>query len=237
LPWIGRRSYSYYLWYYPVIVLWFKLQRQFDGRMYWLYLSIAVSLALVSELTYQLIERQRLILPFTTSFNWKEDWREFQLNNRSLWLAPVGLVLFVIMGAGCVMARNDKPLTQFQLEYQLTQVQPSLFEIADKDERAIHKVKTRVDQLEKELDTVLISKIEMENFFDIAKNALVQTSGVGEEVTQITNDNADVINEINALDPELAALVPDEVKLFASKIRVSFFGDSLILLSAPNALN
>lgn len=237
LPWIGRRSYSYYLWYYPVIVLWFKLQRQFDGRMYWLYLSIAISLALVSELTYQLIERQRLILPFTTSFNWKEDWREFQLNNRSLWLAPVGLVLFVIMGAGWVMARNDKPLTQFQLEYQLKQVQPSLFEIADKDERAIHKVKTRVEQLEKELDTVLISKIETENFFDIAKKALVQTSGVGEKVTQITNDNADVINEINALDPELAALVPDEVKLFASKIRVSFFGDSLILLSAPNALN
>lgn len=237
LPWIGRRSYSYYLWYYPVIVLWFKLQRQFDGRMYWLYLSIAISLALVSELTYQLIERQRLILPFTTSFDWKADWREFQLNNRSLWLAPVGLLLFVIMGAGWVMSRNDKPLTQFQLEYQLKQVQPSLFEIADKDERAIHKVKTKVDQLEKELDVTLTSKIETENFFDIARTALVQTSGVGEEVTQITNDNADIINEINALDPELAALVPDEVKLFASKIRVSFFGDSLILLSAPNALN
>lgn len=237
LPWIGRRSYSYYLWYYPVIVLWLKLQRQFEGQMHWIYLAIALSLALVSELTYQLIERQRLILPFTTSFNWKADWREFQLNNRSPWLIPVGLLLFVAMGAGWVISRNDKPLTQFRLEYQLKQVQPSLFEIADKDERAINKVKTTVDQLEEELDIPLISKIETENFFDIARTALVQTSGVGAEVTQITNQNSEVIEEINTLDPELAALVSDEVKLFASKIRVSFFGDSLILLSAPNALN
>ena len=105
LVWIGKRSFSYYLWYYPVYLLMphnISLLNQYPGLNYAVQFLLIVVLA---ELTYQIFEQRRVSLPIGQDFNWKK--MRYQLNYlrshpQSLYLVKflTGFYCFtIIMGA------------------------------------------------------------------------------------------------------------------------------------------
>lgn len=235
--WIGKRSYSYYLWYYPVIAYWMNFQRQFEKNEHWLYLGIGLTIFLLAELTYQLIERQKLVLPFVTSFEWKKDWHQFKINNRSPWLIGGSVVFVLLTTFAMAVSRNDKPLALFRLEYQFEQTQPSMFEVKNKAEREIVKVQSKVMAWEKALDAQIVSKVKTVEFMDTVKAALVSTNRLSADVNNIVAEHQAILDEIASYDEALADLVPDDLEIFASKLPVSFFGDSIMLLDGKNAEN
>lgn len=70
--WIGKRSMSYYLWFYPVHLI-IPSQINFVNKNVWLHTLIQIVIIMVlSEITYQLFEKQRLELPIGQDFNLKK---------------------------------------------------------------------------------------------------------------------------------------------------------------------
>lgn len=234
---IGKRSYSYYLWYYPVIVFWMGFSRQMESQMYWLYLAIFVTLFAIGELSYQLIEQKRLFLPFLKDFDWAKDWRSFRRNNRPMWLAFASVLFVALTSMGMVLARNDKPLNQFVLEYQLEKTQPSLFKVANPSERKITEVMSEINNWEDKLATYITRNPRQVEYVDQMQASLRQSLEESSQISALISENQAIFDQIAANNPEIATLVPLDVQLFASQLPVSFFGDSLILLSGPNALN
>ncbi|MBS4461007.1 MULTISPECIES: acyltransferase family protein [unclassified Facklamia] len=78
LVWLGKRSYSYYLWLYPVSLILPRMIKVIN-RNYVIHIVASVLVtALLAELTYQLIEQKRISLPFGQDFNWQKT--KFQLH-------------------------------------------------------------------------------------------------------------------------------------------------------------
>lgn len=75
---IGKRSFSYYLWFYPVYLL-FPQNIVFLNQTPWLTYGVQfIIIALLAEMTYQLFERQSISLPFGQDFNFRKT--NYQLN-------------------------------------------------------------------------------------------------------------------------------------------------------------
>ena len=67
----GKRSLSYYLWFYPIHLV---IPDRLNG-FHNIWISVGVQFLLImlmAEISYQLFERRRLILPFGQDFNWKQ---------------------------------------------------------------------------------------------------------------------------------------------------------------------
>ncbi|MBG9983193.1 acyltransferase [Aerococcaceae bacterium DSM 111020] len=72
LTWLGRRSYSYYLWFYPIYLIVPKLAI-FTNLNYSLMLWVQfILLILFAELSYRLFEQEVIDLPIGQDFNWKK---------------------------------------------------------------------------------------------------------------------------------------------------------------------
>lgn len=66
---LGRRTFSYYLWFYPTIMILPAILKPIS-RNYYVYLAVGVILiVLLSEMTFYLIETKRINLPFGQDFN------------------------------------------------------------------------------------------------------------------------------------------------------------------------
>lgn len=104
---IGKRSFSYYLWFYPVYLL-FPQNVRFLNQTPWLNYGVQfILIALLAEMTYQLFEKQSISLPFGQDFNYKKT--KYQLNflrehphqlNGIKILSGVYIFLFVMAGIG-----------------------------------------------------------------------------------------------------------------------------------------
>ncbi|MBF6978508.1 acyltransferase [Aerococcaceae bacterium zg-BR22] len=78
LVWLGKRSYSYYLWLYPVSLILPNVIKIIN-RNYVIHILAGIFVTgLLAELTYQLIERKRISMPFGQDINWQK--MKFQLN-------------------------------------------------------------------------------------------------------------------------------------------------------------
>ncbi|MGF3066055.1 acyltransferase family protein [Facklamia sp. P12945] len=75
--WIGQRSFSYYLWYYPVYLL-MPQNISFMNRSPWLNYGFQLLLIIIlAEITYQLFEKRRISLPIGQDFNWRKMKHQF----------------------------------------------------------------------------------------------------------------------------------------------------------------
>lgn len=75
---LGKRSLSYYLWYYPVYLIFAQAIRPL-GLPFWPNMIVQlVALVVLSEINYQLFEIRKVSLPIGQDFNWRKT--KYQLN-------------------------------------------------------------------------------------------------------------------------------------------------------------
>lgn len=230
---LGMRSYSYYLWYYPLMTLWSQWKETVGVHGY--YLGFLCSLIVVAELSYQLIERQRFFLPFVTGFNWKRQWQAFSRNNRPIWLVPISALFLGVVGYALLSTRNDVPLFQFVFQHRELQTKATIQAYETESEQLIKNVSGYVATIEKDLDIYLDRQVPVEDYISKIQNLRNQSLSDMAALQALISENQDILDAIDSYDPELAALVPTPIKLFAAQVPVSFFGDSLILLSGTHA--
>ena len=93
MRWVGDRSYSFYLWHWPALVIAAAVWRTPSG---WSGLLLAAAALVVSDLTYRFVEN-----PFRTMTFFKPKWRGI-----ALYPASVALLGLVVWGTHAQLVRE-----------------------------------------------------------------------------------------------------------------------------------
>lgn len=241
---IGRRSYAYYLWYYPIIVFMMSQFRLFNGNMTWINLASIVAIGLVGELFYRLIERQGIYFWFGSSFNFKEDYAEIkhmfeasEFNKTKIASFITYLLLFVLFVVGLFQTANNTRVSQFQLEYQAYQTDTNIQDAAFPLEEKLIETKEYLLSVDDVLNTHLMKERPLRDFHEELMKTTDEAQAVSQEAQKIYSENQAVFKQIEESNPLTFELLAPEVLLFASEVPVTFFGDSLVYLSGPQAMN
>lgn len=241
---IGRRSYAYYLWYYPIIVFMMSQFRWFNGNMTFINLASIATIAVVGELFYRLIERQGIYFWFGSSFNFKEDYaemkkmfQELQFNKTKMISFIAYLILLVLFTIGLFQTADNTRLTQFQLEYQAYQTDMNIQNAPYPLEEEMIATKETLLNFDEVLNTHLLSERPILDFHEELMKTTDNAQVLSAQAQRIYSDNQVVFNQIKETNELTFELLAPEVLLFASEVPVTFFGDSLVYLSGPQAMN
>ncbi|MBG9985897.1 acetyltransferase [Facklamia sp. DSM 111018] len=153
---IGQRSFSYYLWYYPVYLL-VPQDLTFLNNKPWLNYGLQIILiAILAEGTYQIFEKRSISLPLGQDFNWKKT--RYQLdylrkNPHTLFGVKflTGFYVFtLIMGTiGMVLSSQNKGN---QASNEIETIIKNNLEIADKTQQGeTEKVVNNIEGLDQEV--------------------------------------------------------------------------------------
>ena len=100
LTFFGKRSLSYYLWFYPVhLVIPDKLGSV--TNLWWNALIQFVIIMGLAEISYRLFEQRQLILPFGQDFDWLQTKRRvrYLIRNRGILIGVKALAIFYALTA------------------------------------------------------------------------------------------------------------------------------------------
>ncbi|WP_162890862.1 acyltransferase family protein [Suicoccus acidiformans] len=241
---LGRRSYTYYLWYYPVIVFYLGFYRELgENRMLINALSIVTILGL-GEVFYRIIERADIRIWFGNHLqplvDIKDMWASLFRNRSFLYKLPVFILyiaMLVVFVRSFTLLDNDKRLAQFKLEYQLYQTSTNVQDNAYPQERPLISIKEGNQKLDKDLDVAFLGEKAFEDPIREIQRVNRTLSGNIEALNEIISENQELLADVAETMPIVAEyLSPQEIK-FATEVPVTIFGDSLALLSGPVALN
>lgn len=237
---IGKRSYSYYLWYYPIIVFYLTFYRELGENITVVNVLSIITLAIVGEIFYRIIESGGVRIWFGSSFNFKEDaedighmidQRKFFQPKLFIFIAYVALmVLFV---RGLIYSADNKRVSLFELEYQAFQTKPNLLNTAYPLSEPIIQVEEDLDQVDDTFETVFVNELEVEDPVETLQNIYFEQETLSAELQELIAENQEVFDEFEDLNPIVFdELTPQEL-LFATEVPVTFFGDSIALHFTP----
>ncbi|AXY25914.1 acyltransferase [Suicoccus acidiformans] len=123
LAWLGRRSFSYYLWYYAIYLVLPTVMGNLAKSMTWLTLIQMLVLIIVAEFSYQIFEQQRIQLPLGQHFNLKKSQMQFNfLKKHPQQLTAVKVltgiyaIVFIIGSIGVLAAPESRSDTAEELQ-------------------------------------------------------------------------------------------------------------------------
>lgn len=232
--WIGKRSYSFYLWYYPIIVLCMSQLRLVNQNVHILNVAALILIPLVSQIAFVCFEQGKWYVPFGSDFNLKRAMIFFQeterpLSERRNAIFRLGgfVVLLGLFLTGLAYSRNDKPLAQFELEYRFWKGSPNAFNVLLPSEQYIVSVSDKVKYADKVLNTQLIaSRVVVNDIKDIMVS-IRNTSDNLDELQVLIEQNQQLFDNLSEINPELAKIVTVPEIVFASEVPVTLFGDSI----------
>lgn len=110
---MGKRSFSYYLWFYPVYLIVPSILQRFNMNSTFSIILQFVLIFLLAEISYQLFERNRISLPIGQDFNWQKS--KYQLNylrtNKDSLLGvkvlTIAYIVNAIIGAFTILAASE----------------------------------------------------------------------------------------------------------------------------------
>ena len=117
LTFFGKRSFSYYLWFYPVHLIAPEFLRSVENPIVSFAIQFFV-IAFLAELTYQLFEKEKIVLPFGQSrspYNLKTYMKSNlpkELKQFGLAFSTVYLVLAIFAGVGFAQEKNQANAVQ-----------------------------------------------------------------------------------------------------------------------------
>lgn len=241
---MGQRSYTYYLWYYPVIVFYMSFLRQLNGNILLINFLSIVTLAILGEVMYRIFERREVVIAYGLSFDFKKEWQASKEHQRFgskallYWGSMAAVTLFMgLFIVGIIYSADNKSLAQFDLERQFFQVSPNIQNEPMVEERYMTEANEDFKQIDDWFDTKIFNRPETFNlqqeWFALSRNPLSDNLELGEQVSQ----NQSLLTEMIELNPEVTALLEPSEILGAAEVPVTFFGDSLIYITAPDSLN
>ncbi|MGX7108228.1 acyltransferase family protein [Facklamia miroungae] len=141
--WLGQRSFSYYLWYYPVYLL-MPENISYLNRSPWLnYCFQFLLIMILAEITYQLFEKRKISLPIGQDFNWRKMKHQFDyLRSHPHSLKGVkfitGWYIFNVIMGGIALAISS-PAKGVESSKEIQTIIENNLEIADKSKESEEK--------------------------------------------------------------------------------------------------
>lgn len=218
--------------------------RQLGGNMQLINLLSIISLIVVGELFYRLIEQEQLKIWFGTSFNVLKDVNEIgyviderKFNQRKVYLFILFVTLFTFFVRGIVYSADNKRVALFELEYQLYQTKPNLLNSPYPYSQTIIETKQALEDLDTKLTTSLISQPSFKDPVLSIQEQYFQTEELSEEIQQLITENQEVFDEVESyISVAYKELSPQEI-LFATEVPMTYFGDSIALHSGPTLMS
>ena len=255
---LGKRSYNYYLWYYPVIVFMMAQFRRFDGNMLLINCLSILLIGVLGELFYHLVERAAIFIPFGNRWRSKPTakenyWMPEKLK-RNKWISLVSLGIFAIaffgLIYGMVTAKNEKRVSLMELEYQTYRFAPNLLNEPFPGTESMIKVDHRLKAIDQSYNTSLVTNVRIQDSFDkllsdyqIAKeNERIVGQLVNMKVEEIqaylakVENSHELYDEVAQNHPIVSETLSKEEMLFASEVPMTLFGDSIVNINGINTL-
>ncbi|MBG9988033.1 acyltransferase [Aerococcaceae bacterium DSM 111176] len=148
LAWLGRRSYSYYLWFYPIYIMVPKLDLTNNIDYTYLLLIQFILIAVLSEVSYRIFERHQLDLPIGQDFNYQKMRHQLNVLSQSgkalLSVKVMTFIYIVVAVFGVIGITQSRSAGDEVLELQnlITQNQTALdqTEPTTTENRAINNI-------------------------------------------------------------------------------------------------
>lgn len=241
ITYLGKRSYSYYLWYYPVIVFYLSQYRRF-GENIWLINGLTLlSLFILGELFYRLIEQKGLIIWFGQSFDFKKDYqalksaiqlKEYLKTPMLTFLVYISLLTSFIVGLS--QTKNNLSPALFELEYQEYQTKPNLLNTPYPGSELAVKVNNQLKELDAICDTYFARRLKLPRLEEVAQKNIGKPLDLGGDKVELLKKHPE-LQEVEAYMPITFQELNSEELEFALNVPVTFFGDSLIKLTGEVA--
>ena len=237
---IGKRSYSYYLWYYPIIVFVLSFYRMLGENIMIVNILSIIGILTIGEIFYRLIESGGLKIWFGSSFDFKEDLedidrmithREFDKKKIFTMIAYIVLLFFFVKGL--IYSGNDKRVALFELEYQSYQTKKNIQNASYPNSRPIIETNEFVTQLDEKLDTLFVSELELDDPVENIQKLYQSIETQSAEIQALIRENQEVFDRIESSNPIVFKELAAEELLFATEVPVTFFGDSIALHFTP----
>ena len=233
LSWVGEKTYSIYLWYYPITVFAFSYTRQFQGQIDLLKLFTLLAILVIGVIFYYLIEADRLYLFFGARPSIKDNLKPLLTGSLQMVRMIIFLPVLAVFIYGLIYSDNQKPLALFELEYGLYKAQPSAFNDFYPLEKKMQDTKTYLREFDQTMNTHFIEPIEEDSYVDQAiQMEPLATQQAGFEV--LSEADQEILAQIEIDNPEIMDLLTTEEILFAANTPATLFGDSLALLNGPS---
>ncbi|MGY4104071.1 acyltransferase family protein [Ignavigranum ruoffiae] len=211
LTYLGKRSYSIYLWYYPIYLIVPSLSASLTKNLNLLITVQMVLLLVLSEVSYQIFEQKKISLPVGQDFNLKKAQEQFrylrQATGRYLPLKIIGgsyIVLLALSLIGGILAPEAKNDTAKQIQ-----------EVIEKNQEIAKKTQTEESQQEK-----VINNIEGLNQQELLYANGLDVSFIGDSVLLSATEDIEKIFPKASVDGEVGRqlyLTVDHVRWLQSE--------------------
>ena len=223
----GRRSYSFYLWYYPLLTGLLKAL----PHTTWTAVLVLLVILLASEIFYWLVEARAPQPVWTWGSRFKNAWTRLRQGG---WRWPdwrkasLGLVGALVLVVGLLLAADYQRLALFELEYlaftNKTHVQKAIYPGTE----AMDALQTDLKAVDTTFKTDYVTPQSRQTVLDKA----IKASQVNAEMQAFFEENKEVLEQAAALNPELVAMLSPVEIIYATTQEVSLFGDSVALLNS-----
>ncbi|UUX34070.1 acyltransferase family protein [Fundicoccus culcitae] len=240
---IGQRSYSFYLWYYPIIVFYMGYTREYP--LVYLQIASIITIFVMGELFYQLVEQPKFAVAFGQDLNFKDSWRNLkaaislrQFKPMYLFRSLAVLVLIGFFAFIMIFIANDYvPLAQFDLEYRMRQQMTNVQNLPLPAEQKMISTSSMIAQMDDTLGSYFVNDFETtDRLVELQRQAIEVTRNEAVLSDQI-DENRAILDSIDAANPFYSRNLSPKELIFAAQTPVTFFGDSLVYISAPYALD
>ena len=217
---LGQRSYSYYLWYYPLIAYVHKL-----FSVSWLSnLVLLVLIPLIAEASYYLIEQKPLLS--RQSVARVLAIRPLYRNPASYFGASVVLLWLIAL----LLSGNNKRLAMLELEYLQFNNQPNISQLAFPGSEGVKITLQQLTTLDKNVSTNFAGKRYLNAPLNLA--ALLANEQNNSELNTLIQQNQAILTDFQERNPELSTKLSAPEILFATEYPVTLFGDSVALVNS-----
>ncbi|WP_371915741.1 acyltransferase family protein [Paenibacillus odorifer] len=226
LRWIGLRSYSLYIWHFPVIILSSSNVSTEESSMLRIIIQVAVSF-LLAALSYKYVEE-----PIRRG-SFKETWKNISVKRRGglrpgFLMAIIAVILIPIACKGYLLnaGSDTSAIESADLQYEQQQLQQQEQRLQEQEQQDMGRKNDPADH--KAID---------ENVTDKPSIPALATATTEPEVKKADTKVGTTNTEIAKPESEVKKSVPEEKKPVAEKSQagtdVTAIGDSVILDAAP----
>lgn len=226
LRWIGLRSYSLYIWHFPVIILSSPNVSTEESSMLRIIIQVAVSF-LLAALSYKYVEE-----PIRRG-SFKETWKNISVKRRGglrpgFLMAIIAVILIPIACKGYLLnaGSDTSAIESADLQYEQQQLQQQEQRLQQQERQDMGRKNDPADH--KAID---------ENVTDKPSIPALATATTEPEVKKADTKVGTTNTEIAKPESEVKKSVPEEKKPVAEKSQagtdVTAIGDSVILDAAP----
>lgn len=223
LAFIGRRSLSIYLWFYPIHLMMPQLLGSWVSNLDVSNLIQFLIILVLSEVNYRLFEQKSLYLPIGQSFNLsqlKDRLAILSKSGKGLAKEKTTTITYLIIATFGVVGLFSAPETRGQATAQLEQ---------QINQGANQEQDTQSQSIKSDVTSISIEENQsQEEQFEAEESEINQSeTDEGTDQPEITQtDPSRVINHIEGLD--------QPVMLFANGLDATFYGDSTLLAAAES---